>query len=175
MALVLKAPTFHVLSPRTCSAILARNHVGRLAFAHHNRVDIRPLHYAYVDGWIYGRTSPGAKSAALEHNQWVAFEVDEIAELFKWQSVVVHGSWYDMRLAPLRERPGWGAGLAQLGALVPGTLTADDPVPHRTIVFRINTATITGRSCRPAPRTHQSGNLRHNSRTPLAPRRGANR
>jgi nitroimidazol reductase NimA-like FMN-containing flavoprotein (pyridoxamine 5'-phosphate oxidase superfamily) len=30
-------------------ALLSRNHVGRLAFSHHDRVDIRPIHYVYAE------------------------------------------------------------------------------------------------------------------------------
>src|SRR6476620_8514797 len=58
--------------------MLLRNKVGRLAFSFHDRVDIQPIHYVYERGWLYGRTSEGEKMATLQHNQWVAFEIDEI-------------------------------------------------------------------------------------------------
>jgi nitroimidazol reductase NimA-like FMN-containing flavoprotein (pyridoxamine 5'-phosphate oxidase superfamily) len=41
--------------------LLTRNHVGRLAFSFHDRVDIRPIHYIYHDNWLYGRTSQSDK------------------------------------------------------------------------------------------------------------------
>ena len=53
------APTFRELSARESTALLRRNHVGRMAFAFHNRVDIVPIHYVYSGGWVYGRTSLG--------------------------------------------------------------------------------------------------------------------
>jgi len=73
-------------------ALLSRNHVGRIAFSMHDRVDIQPIHYVYSDGWLYGRTSHGAKFATLMKNRWVAFEVDEVTTLFDWTSAVVHGA-----------------------------------------------------------------------------------
>jgi len=34
--------------------ILSRNHVGRIAFASNDRVDIEPVNYVFDSGWIYG-------------------------------------------------------------------------------------------------------------------------
>jgi len=83
-----------VLDPDEMHALLSRSYVGRIAFSHHDRVDIRPIHYVYSDNWLYGRTSPSEKLVILGHNQWVAFEVDEVKGPFDWQSVVAHGSFY---------------------------------------------------------------------------------
>ena len=75
-------------------ALLARNHVGRLAFTFHDRVDIEPISYVYVDGWLYARTSPGTKLDTVHHHPWVAFEIDEIRGRLDWRSVVVRGTIY---------------------------------------------------------------------------------
>ena len=80
------APTFRELPRDECDALLARNHVGRVAFSFHDRVDLEPVHYVYAEGWIHGRTAPGAKVAVLRHHPWVAFEVDEVEGLFRWRS-----------------------------------------------------------------------------------------
>ena len=50
-------PHFHDLSRDEAVAILMRNEVGRLAYSFHDSVDIRPIHYVYDDGWLFGRTS----------------------------------------------------------------------------------------------------------------------
>src|SRR5438093_8310775 len=84
-------PSFRELSRPECDAILSRNRVGRVAFTFHDRVDVEPIHYVYANGWLHGRTAPGAKIAILRHHPWVAFEVDEVEDLFDWRSVVVHG------------------------------------------------------------------------------------
>lgn len=74
-------PIIQTLDRGECEAILARNHIGRVAYALHDRVDIAPLHYVLLDGWLYGRTSHGGKLSIIAHNHWVAFEVDEVAGL----------------------------------------------------------------------------------------------
>ena len=51
-------PLFKALSFAESEAVLHRNNVGRLAFALHDRVDVVPIHYVYLNGWIYGRTAP---------------------------------------------------------------------------------------------------------------------
>ena len=58
-------PHFRELTREESLALLARNQVGRLAFAHRDRIDIEPLHYRLADGWLYGRTTPGARPTEL--------------------------------------------------------------------------------------------------------------
>ena len=149
-------PRIHELDRAVCEAILRRHTVGRLAFTAHNRVDIEPLHYVFIDGWIYGRTSPGRTVDAVAHQHHVAFEIDEVAGPFDWRSVIVHGGWYRMDSAPPDELPRWEQGVEALRKLVPGSLTKDDPVPFRTVVFRIHVAEITGRECLPSGRAKES-------------------
>ena len=127
--------------------VLARNHVGRLAFSFHDRVDIRPVGYAYEPGWIYGRTSAGDKLLAVRHNPWVAFEVDEVDGPFRWRSVVARGrlTLLDADGSPL-EQEARERGLALLRAADARSFTQADPAPLRTIVFRIAIDELGGRS-----------------------------
>jgi hypothetical protein len=145
------AASIRALSQGECIALLARHHVGRLAFTFHDRVDIQPLHYVYEAGWIYGRTSEGAKLATLAHNPWVAFEVDEVRGVVDWSSVVVHGSFH--RLDDdhgVRAQPTGIHAAAVLRSFLPETLTTEDPVPDRTVLFRIAVGEMTGRTAVPA-------------------------
>jgi len=144
------APLIRALDRAGCEAILARNQVGRLAFALHDRVDIEPLHYVYDGGWVYARTAAGHKITTLAHNRWVAFEVDEVEAVFRWRSVVVHGAVHllDPDGAP-RDRAAWERGVELLRRVVPEAGTADDPVPHRSIVFRIYLDDVSGREATP--------------------------
>jgi len=126
--------------------IISRNHVGRIAFAFHDRVDIQPISYVYERGWLYGRTSEGEKIATLQHNQWVAFEIDEIKDGFDWRSVVIHGSFW--RLHPLgspHAEEVWAKAADLVSKLVPGALTEHDPVAFRQILFRIAISDVRGR------------------------------
>jgi nitroimidazol reductase NimA-like FMN-containing flavoprotein (pyridoxamine 5'-phosphate oxidase superfamily) len=151
-------PTFHALDLAACRKILERNHVGRVAFSFHDRVDIEPIHYVFADNWMYGRSAPGAKLTTLLHNRWVAFEVDEVKGLFDWRSVVAHGTVYflDTPSTPASERKpedeagiAYDAAIEHLRRLVPAALRHDDPTPARSVIFRIHANEISGREASP--------------------------
>lgn len=137
---------FTELTHEEIEAVLKRNKVGRLAFAFHDRVDIQPIHYVYERGWLFGRTSDGDKLATLRHNQWIAFEVDEVGGVFDWRSVVVHGSfWLAREHGTPHSEEVFQRAVALLGTIVPGTLTDNDPVAFRQVVFRIAVTDMRGR------------------------------
>ncbi len=139
--------TFSELSHEAAVALLERNRFGRLAFTLHDRVDIEPISYVYHDGWLYARTSPGAKLTTVLHHPWVAFEVDEIHDGWNWKSVVARGTIYfldaDAAGAP---RDAYDSALRLIRSADPDALTGDDPVPHRAVLFRIHADEITGRA-----------------------------
>lgn len=143
---------FREMSRDEIEAMLMRNRVGRLAFSLHDRVDIQPLHYIYERGWLYGRTSEGGKIAALKHNQWVAFEVDEITDLFDWRSIVIHGSFWILhpRGSPHAEEL-WTKSAELVSKIVPGSLTDTDPVAFRQTLFRIAVSDVRGREAKMKP------------------------
>jgi nitroimidazol reductase NimA-like FMN-containing flavoprotein (pyridoxamine 5'-phosphate oxidase superfamily) len=140
-------PQFRELSRDESAEVLTRNHVGRIAFSFHDSVDIRPIHYAYDGEWIFGRTSVSDKLVTLQHNQWVAFEVDEIEGPLDWVSVIARGSLY--RTFPdgsevevsLHERA-----VSKLRKLNHRVFTKKDPTPFRTEVFGIHIDSLSGRS-----------------------------
>lgn len=125
---------------------ITRNRVGRLAFSFHDRVDIQPIHYIYERGWLYGRTSEGEKIYTLKHNQWIAFEIDEVNDLFDWRSVVVHGSFWIIHPqgSPHAEEL-WAKAAKLVAQIVPGALTENDPVSFRHTLFRIAVGDAQGR------------------------------
>jgi uncharacterized protein len=125
--------------------------VGRLAYAWKNHVDIEPLHYVYDAGWIYGRTSAGTKlEAAGEKWAPVAFEVDEVEAIFSWRSVVIHGGFYVLPADGAEwEQAEWRRGVELVRQLIPETFTDNDPVAHRTTIFRIAVQEASGREATP--------------------------
>jgi uncharacterized protein len=141
-------PTFREMDRAESIAILARNHVGRVAFATGSRVDIVPVHYVYSDDWIYGRTAPGSRVERIGERWWpVAFQVDEVAGLFDWTSIVVRGGIYTIPLGGADwERDAWVVGLERLRRLIPEALEDEDPTPERTTIFRIAVQEISGRA-----------------------------
>jgi nitroimidazol reductase NimA-like FMN-containing flavoprotein (pyridoxamine 5'-phosphate oxidase superfamily) len=130
-------------------AILERHNVGRIAYPINDGVDIQPIHYVFDDVWVYARTSRGHKFAALANNSLCAFEVDEVRGLFDWESVVIKGK-FELLDPLLASQDAYSRGLELMRALVPDTFTDLDPAPHRSILFRIRTSDMTGRSSRSA-------------------------
>jgi uncharacterized protein len=140
---------FRELSTDEIQHLLHRNHVGRLAFSLHDRVDIQPIHYVYDRGWLYGRMSVGHKSETLAHNQWVAFEVDEVIDTFEWRSVVLHGSFWILHPRGSQQALDLWAKAAELvSGVVPGSLTETDPVAFRQTLFRIAVNDARGREAK---------------------------
>ena len=71
--------------------------------------------------------------------------MDEVHALFDWTSVVVKGSVHllDPEGGSL---DAYRRARELLTQLVPETFSADDPVPHRTILFGIFVQEMTGRA-----------------------------
>jgi nitroimidazol reductase NimA-like FMN-containing flavoprotein (pyridoxamine 5'-phosphate oxidase superfamily) len=145
-------PDFFVLTPADCAKVLARNHVGRLAFRSGQTVDIEPVGYVFSKDWLFMRSAYGAKLEAIAHDPFVAFEVDEIDGPFDWRSVVVHGTIYLLPAdgAPI-EQEQFRRALAALRKAMPTALTSDDPVPERQIVYGLHVDRVDGRMARSRP------------------------
>ncbi len=140
-----KPPTFFDLTHDEAVEMLKRNHVGRLAFSFHDRVDIEPISYVFADGWLYARTSPGHKLSTVQHHPWVAFEVDEVRSGYDWRSVVVHGTIYFLDSTRDADRADYEKALKVLRSKDAGALTPDDATPHRQAVIRIYADEIIGK------------------------------
>ncbi len=141
-------PVFRVLSRRDSEAVVRAHHYGRLAFAFRDRVDIEPIHYVHDDQWIVARTGEGTKLTVLTHHPWVAFEVDEVQSMFSWRSVVLKGTVYmldeDAADPTVREHA-----IEVYRRLLPTAFTDQDPVPNRSVLFRIHIDEWHGRGCSP--------------------------
>jgi len=95
--------------------------------------------------------SPGTKLTVVQHNPWVAFEVDEIESRFDWRSVVIHGTIYFLDPSGGdRDREAYATALELMRAVDADVMTAVDPAPHRTTLFRIHADRIIGRAARTA-------------------------
>jgi nitroimidazol reductase NimA-like FMN-containing flavoprotein (pyridoxamine 5'-phosphate oxidase superfamily) len=145
---IIPSPQFSELSEQSARALLARNHVGRLAFTYRDRVDIQPIHYIYDQHWLLGRTSVGSKLVKLAHHPWCALEVDEVHGPFHWDSVVVHGS-FTMLDPKLGSSDLYERAIERLQRFIPAAFTDADPAPDRVIPFAIHIDELHGRSARP--------------------------
>jgi len=138
--------TIRNLTPDECHALLARHHIGRLAYAYKQRVDIEPLHFVADGEWIYLRTSRGTKLSMLEHQPWVALEIDEIRGMFDWESVVVHGSVHVLNPQGGPDADArWQHAVQTFRRLVPAAFADGDPTPHRDVMLRVHMSHVEGR------------------------------
>ena len=143
-------PVFETMLPEQCEAVLSRNNVGRIAFALHDRVNIVPINYVYLDGWVYGRTAAAGTLRDILRNRWIAFEVDEHQDLFEWRSVIVRGPLYLIQPdATAGVRSIYQTAVSAMRGLMSAALTPADPVPYRDQLFRIRAADVSGRSSTP--------------------------
>ena len=169
-----KAPVFYDLSPSDCLKLLARNHLGRLAFRTGPSLDIAPVGYVAARDWLFMRSAYGAKLEALAHDPFVAFEVDEFKGPFDWSSVVVHGTIYLLPKdgAPV-EKKVFERAVRALRSVAPETLTANDPVPDRQIVYGLHVDRVAGRMAQSKPA--RAGARRRKVKSKAAPKRLSSR
>lgn len=81
----------HKLTEEQCWELLAHSAHGRVATAAAGIIDIVPVNFAVHKGYIFIRTAPGNKLAAMTVNSSIAFEADGVLSDEAW-SVVVHGT-----------------------------------------------------------------------------------
>lgn len=150
------APEFRDLTRKECESLLARNSVGRVAFVQGNRVDIIPIHFVFATGVVCGRTARGTRleEASVNFNDsWpVAFETDEVAELFQWRSVVVHGNLHAATEGDAewqRNPRDWEEAMRSFRTLMPDAFTDRDPTRFRDILIRVDAAEVSGREALP--------------------------
>jgi nitroimidazol reductase NimA-like FMN-containing flavoprotein (pyridoxamine 5'-phosphate oxidase superfamily) len=139
-------PVFSTLSEDEARGVLARNHLGRLAFMNANRVDIEPVSYVASEAWLFMRSAGGAKLDALAHSPYVAFEVDEVKSAFDWRSVVARGTIYlmsdDGRYV---DHTIVDRAIEALRSFQPQAFRDDDPTPLRRMVYGLHVDHVTGR------------------------------
>jgi nitroimidazol reductase NimA-like FMN-containing flavoprotein (pyridoxamine 5'-phosphate oxidase superfamily) len=98
--------------------------------------------------WLFGRTSPGDKLITLSHNQWVAFEVDEISGPMDWKSVIARGTFRSLEYeGTAHDLDLYERAFEAVRALYPDAFTNNDQLAFRTQIFGIHVDSVSGRSC----------------------------
>jgi nitroimidazol reductase NimA-like FMN-containing flavoprotein (pyridoxamine 5'-phosphate oxidase superfamily) len=151
----LRSPVLRAIPVRECKALLARNMVARVAFAHRGHVNIAPMLYVFVDGWLYARAD-AAMRVAIRHNRWVAVEVAEVKSVSDWRSVVVRGACYSTTEGRSTDDDAIVDGIAHLRSQIPEMSRPGSGAPFRTAIYRVHVDQLTGYSAQPSrPRSER--------------------
>ncbi|MFD0750290.1 pyridoxamine 5'-phosphate oxidase family protein [Mucilaginibacter calamicampi] len=76
--------------------LLKQQVTGRIACHANSITYIVPVNYVYDGTYIYSHSSPGRKIEIMRTNPQVCFEVDDIQNIFKWQSAIVWGTFEEV-------------------------------------------------------------------------------
>jgi len=85
------------ISQQECSELLARVTVGRLGCAMDNQPYVVPVSFSYEPDFIYVFSTFGKKIEWMRNNPKVCLQVDEIGSGSNWTSVVVTGTYLELR------------------------------------------------------------------------------
>ena len=85
------------LTNEQIESVLQNEVIGRIGCYADNRVFVVPITYAYAGGYIYGHSAEGMKIFMMRKNPEVCFEVDNMADMTHWQSVVLRGTYEEMK------------------------------------------------------------------------------
>jgi nitroimidazol reductase NimA-like FMN-containing flavoprotein (pyridoxamine 5'-phosphate oxidase superfamily) len=101
--------TIHVLPDDGIEELLRSSIVGRIACCGHGSVGdgrpyLVPLAYGYDGESIYAHSAPGHKLDLMRAEPRVTFEVDAAEAPDRWRSVIVEGSFEEIRDPDDRQR-----------------------------------------------------------------------
>ena len=85
------------MSQQECSELLNRVNIGRLACSLDNQPYIVPVGFSYEPDFIYVFSTLGKKIKWMRQNPKVCLQADEIASLSNWLSVIVTGTYLELR------------------------------------------------------------------------------
>lgn len=127
-----------------CEALLGRVCFGHLALARDGHADVRPIRYAYRDGWVYFRADLSLRKV-IARNPWLVLSVTELEDPTCVSSVVVRGGCYET------ERTGTtlgdAAALAGIMELRDRAAASREPGPRvrrSSTVFRLHVDELRG-------------------------------
>ncbi|MDM1296310.1 pyridoxamine 5'-phosphate oxidase family protein [Sphingobacterium sp. N143] len=136
------------LNKKEIDDLLKRQFIGRLGCHLEGETYIVPINYVYQNNAIYAHSGEGKKLEMLRGNPRVCFQVDEIESMFKWKSVILWGTFEELKG---QERQQVMQGL--ILRIMPNTNDAGRDPSHgippelhdNLIVYKINIQQGTGR------------------------------
>ena len=136
--------------------VLANNVTGRIGCTDGQKVYIVPVSYAFNNAYLVIHSKEGMKIDMMRQHPHVCFQVDEIANLTNWRSVILWGAYEEItdpkekfyamkflisRLAHLQVSE--TAGVSQMHEEMAGERKPENII--RPIMYRIRISEKTGR------------------------------
>lgn len=87
------------LTKDECFDLLGKNYVGRIGYLSDGKPEVLPITY-YFDREkevILSYSAEGNKINCMRKNPMVSFQVDEVADLQHWKSVIFHGEYEELK------------------------------------------------------------------------------
>jgi hypothetical protein len=84
------------LDQHQIEALLHKQLTGRIACCHEGIPYIVPINYVYQGDQILAHSTAGKKIDIMRKNPSVCFQVDEVCDIFNWQSVVAMGRFQEI-------------------------------------------------------------------------------
>jgi len=85
------------LNKREIIDFLESQFIGRLGCHVNGETYIVPVNFVYQDNAIYAHSGEGKKIEMLRANPRVCFQVDKIDSMFKWKSVILWGTFEELK------------------------------------------------------------------------------
>lgn len=144
------------LNRKQIDTVLHSQVIGRLGCSAHDKIYVVPTTYAYDGTYLYGHTIEGQKIEMMRQNPHVCLEVDVIHSMAHWQSVIVWGTYEELKGQAAEDA------LQELVVRVQPLLTSETSRPRhgldrsgdirpsqKTVIYRIKVEEATGRFERP--------------------------
>lgn len=155
---------FEKLTDEQIKEVLSNNIIGRLGCHADKKTYVVPISYAYNDDYMYARTFEGLKIDMMRKNPDVCFQVDEMKSMADWKSVIIWGTFEELKTKALREK-GLKILLSRTLPVISSEMvkfTSEWPFPSndlaeiKGIVFRIHIKKMTGRLEKPEKDMYQN-------------------
>jgi len=142
-----------ILNNDQIDVVLQTAMVGRIGCSSIDKIFIIPVTYVYDNGYIYAHSKEGTKVQLMRQNPKVCFQVDAIENMCNWRSVIVWGSYEELKNEKEQQ-----AAMSKLTSRLMPFITSDTVHPfqgrqtgeqiekgYKAVAYRIKVEEKTGR------------------------------
>jgi len=85
------------LNDSEVESVLHNQVIGRIGCSNQDNMFVVPITYAYDGTYIYCHSKEGMKIEMMRNNRSVCFEVDQITDMTNWKSVILWGTYEELK------------------------------------------------------------------------------